>query len=98
MYIIYVVRIIFILHAKYNVLILRINNYLFVHKHFQLIKNVKMDGKGGVTKINSHIAKVNPQVFFFLLFTVLYFIISLILKIITIIHVFSVSNTKRQFD
>lgn len=28
----------------------------------QLIKNVKMDGKGGVTKINSHIAKVNAQV------------------------------------
>lgn len=81
----YICSIIFILHAKYNVLILRIKNYLFVHKHFQLIKNVKMDGKGGVTKINSHIAKVNPQVFFFLLFTVLYFIISLILKIITFI-------------
>lgn len=27
----------------------------------ELIKNVKMDGKGGVTNINSHIAKVNPQ-------------------------------------
>lgn len=27
----------------------------------ELIKNVKMDGAGGVTKINSHIAKVNPQ-------------------------------------
>ncbi|XP_062582567.1 ester hydrolase C11orf54 homolog [Saccostrea cucullata] len=27
----------------------------------ELMKNVKMDGKGGVTKINSHIAKVNPK-------------------------------------
>lgn len=69
----YICSIIFILHAKYNVLILRIKNYLFVHKHFQLIKNVKMDGKGGVTKINSHIAKVNPQVFLF--YNLLYYIL-----------------------
>lgn len=59
-----------------------------------------MDGSGGVTKINSHIAKVNPQVFFLLLlFTVLYFIISLILEIIIIYilgEIFSVSNMKRQ--
>lgn len=59
-----------------------------------------MDGTGGVTKINSHIAKVNPQVFLLLLlFTVLYFIISLILEIIIIYilgEIFSVSNTKRQ--
>ncbi|XP_056010765.1 ester hydrolase C11orf54 homolog isoform X2 [Ostrea edulis] len=27
----------------------------------ELINNVQMDGKGGVAKINSHIAKVNPQ-------------------------------------
>lgn len=61
-----------------------------------------MDGAGGVTKINSHIAKVSPQVFFFFLslfFTVLLFIISLILQIITIyilVEIFSVSNTKNN--
>lgn len=45
-----------------------------------------MDGAGGVTKINSHIAKVNPQVFFFFIIiiycTVFYYFTYL--KIITI--------------
>lgn len=80
--------------------ILRIKSHLFIHKHCSWSRMSKWMVQEELPK-SIHILQKSTHRYFFLslLFTVLYFIISLILKIITIyilVEIFSVSNTKKH--